>query len=199
LVEGMGAGRGVFDPRLAVAGKRIGTAGLGRRGTNHLAGRCKTRLSAYSAGRHGRGTSLFKSRKRPRRQNGDCQLSSDLGNFSATHFVYRPAEKRARTRPALFQWKPPAICPGQWKLPATRKKKIVGVYAGTWTISRLRHRNWIRVSDFPKRVSSGKRRIANTQTIVDFRRRLRSTDHLVKGGEEDWFRFPATKGGCPLE
>ena len=189
-VEGMRLGRCMFDPRLAV---------LGTNGTV-LADVDDTWLAMQdpfvSVNVPHDGTLILQLREATYGGNGDCHYRLHIGNFSRPTSVFPLGGKTGETVALTFFSEATGEFEQEVKLPVTPQDRL-GVFA------ELDHvlapsPNWIRASPFPNVLASGQTPDRDHATAVEIRPPFALNGFIALKGEEDWFRFPATKA-VPLE
>lgn len=189
-VEGMRLGRGMFDPRLAV---------LETNGTV-LADVDETWLAKQDPfvsliAPHD-GTFILQLREATYGGNGDCHYRLHVGTFPRPTSVYPLGGKAGETVALTFFSEATGEFVQEVKLPDTPEDKL-GVFAELDHVP-APSPNWIRVSPFPNVFSSGQTPDREHATVVNTPPPFALNGFIALKGEEDWFRFPATKG-VPLE
>ncbi len=189
-VEGMRLGRGVFDPRLAL---------LETNGTV-LADVDDTWLAIQdpfiSLVVPHDGTYILQLREATYGGDGNCHYLLHVGNFPRPTSVY-PLGGKAGETVALNFYSDATDKIGQiMRLPAMQQEKF-GVFAELDN-QVAPSPNWIRVSPFPNVLSKGGASDREHAMTVDIHPPFALNGIISLKGEEDWFRFPATKG-APLE
>lgn len=189
-VVGMRLGRGNFDPQLAV---------LETNGTV-LADVDDTWLAMQDpfvslVAPHD-GTFILQLREATYAGDGNCHYLLHVGNFPRPTSVYPPGGKRGDTMALTFYSEATGEFVQTIKLPAATQEKF-GVFAELDGLV-APSPNWTRVSDFPNVLSSGRTPDRPHATAVELTPPFALNGIISLKGEEDWFRFPATKG-APLE
>jgi hypothetical protein len=185
-VEGMRLGRHVFDPRLAV---------LDAHGTV-LADVDDTQLALQdpfvSLVVPADGTYILRLREATYGGNDNCHYRLHIGAFARPTAVYPLGGKAGETLRLTFFSEATGEFTQPVKLPPTPSEKF-GLFAeldGLPTPSP----NWIRVSDFPNVLKVSPNRDREHATFADLAPPLALNGVISHKGEEDWFRFSATKG-----
>jgi hypothetical protein len=189
-VEGMRLGRGVFDPRLSV----LDTNGAVLADVDDTWLAMQDPFVGLIAPHDG--TYIFQLREATYGGNGDCHYRLHVGNFPRPTSVYPLGGKAGENVGLTFFSETTGEFVQAIKLPATAQDKF-GVFAELDQLS-APSPNWIRVSEFPNVCSSGQAPDREHATVADFQPPLALNGIISLKGEEDWFRFPATKG-VPLE
>ena len=189
-VEGMRLGRGVFDPRLSL----LDTNGAAVADVDDTWLAMQDPFLSLVAPRDA--TYILQLREATYGGNGDCHYRLHVGNFPRPTSVYPPGGKAGDTLALTFYSEATGEFVQESKLPETPQEKS-GVFA------ELDHLpapspNWIRVSPFPNVLSSGQTPDRDHATVVELQPPFALNGTISRKGEEDWFRFPASKG-MPLE
>jgi hypothetical protein len=185
-VEGMRLGRGFFDPRLAV---------LDSHGTV-LADVDDTQLAMQdpfiSLIVPADGTYILRLREATYGGNDNCHYRLHIGAFPRPTAVYPLGGKAGETLTLTFFSGATGEFTQPVKLPPTPSDKF-GVFAELDGLP-APSPNWIRVSDFPNVLETSPNHDREHATATDLPPPLALNGVVSQKGEEDWFRFPATKG-----
>jgi hypothetical protein len=185
-VEGMRLGRGVFDPRLAL---------LGSKGTV-LADVDDTQLAMQdpflSLIVPADGTYVLRLREASYGGNADCHYRLHIGAFARPTAVYPLGGKTGETLTLTCFSEATGHFTQPVKLPPTPAEKF-GVF-GELDGLPAPSPNWLRVSDFPNVLEEPPNQNLEHATVTDLAPPLALNGVISQKGEEDWFRFRATKG-----
>jgi len=185
-VDGMRLGRGLFDPRLALLDSRgavladVDDTQLARQ--DPFISLVVPRDGAY----------VFKLREVAYGGNKDCHYRLHLGSFPRPTAVYPMGGKAGETVTLTFFSEATGEFTKTVKLPATPTERF-GVFAELDGLP-APSPNWIRVSDFPNVLERPPNQDRAHATTTDLAPPLALNGVISQKGEEDWFRFPATKG-----
>jgi hypothetical protein len=186
----MRLGRGVFDPRLSVLDSN------GR----VLAEVADTWLAMQDpfvslVAPHD-GTFILQLTEATYGGSADCHYLLHIGNFPRPTSVYPPGGKAGDKVNLTFYSDASGEFSQEFQLPATPQDKF-GVFA---ELDRLPapSPNWIRVSPFPNILSPGHSPDREHAAVVEIPPPFALNGIISLKGEEDWYRFPASKG-VPLE
>ena len=185
-VEGMRLGRGVFDPRLSV----LETNG------EVLADVDDTWLASQDPfisliAPHD-GTYILQLREATYGGSSDCHYRLHVGNFPRPTSVYPLGGKAGDTIALRFFSEATGEFDQMVKLPVSPQEKFA-VFAELDNLV-TPSPDWIRVSPFPNFLSSGQASDREHATKVASLPPFALNGIILLKGEEDWFRFPATKG-----
>ena len=189
-VEGMRLGRGMFDPRLAV----LETNGAVLADVDDTWLAMQDPFVSLNASHDG--TYILQLREATYAGNGDCHYRLHVGNFPRPTSVHPLGGKAGETVALTLFSEATGEFVQEVKLPATPQDKL-GVFAELDHVTAPTP-NWVRVSPFPNILSSGQTPDRDHATAVDIPPPFALNGFIALKGEEDWFRFPATKG-VPLE
>jgi hypothetical protein len=189
-VEGMRLGRGVFDPQLAV----LETNGTVLADVDDTWLAMQDPFISLIAPHDG--TYILQLREATYGGSGDCHYLLHVGNFPRPTSVYPLGGKAGDTIALHFFSEATGEFDQTMKLPALPQEKF-GVFAELDNLV-APSPNWIRVSPFPNFFSSGQASDREHATSVALPPPFALNGIISSKGEEDWFRFPATKG-VPLE
>ena len=189
-VEGMRLGRGVFDPRLTV----LETNGTVLADVDDTWLAMQDPFVSLIAPHDG--TFILQLREVTYGGSGDCHYRLHVGNFSRPTSVYPLGGKAGETVALTFFSEATSEFVQEVKLPDTPQERL-GVFAELDHIS-APSANWIRVSPFPNVLASGQTPDREHATVVNAPPPFALNGFIALKGEEDWFRFPATKG-VPLD
>jgi hypothetical protein len=185
-VEGMRLGRGVFDPRLAL---------LDSHGTV-LADVDDTQLAMQdpflSLVVPADGTYILRLREATYGGNGDCHYRLHVGGFPRPTAVFPLGGQAGETIALTFYSAATGTFSRQVKLPATPEEKF-GVF-GELDGLPAPSPNWIRVSAFPNVLEASLNQDREHATATELLAPFALNGVISQKGEEDWYRFPATKG-----
>ena len=115
-----------------------------------------------------------------------------IGNFPRPECVYPLGGKMGEKVAFAFRSDAAGWFTNQIQLPASPEEKF-GVYAEMDGLS-APSPNWIRVSPFANVMGNGTNRSREHAAITDIPPPLALNGIIAEKGQEDWFRFPATKG-----
>jgi hypothetical protein len=189
-VEGMRLGRGVFDPRLTV----LETNGTVWADVDDTWLAMQDPFVSLIAPHDG--TFILQLREATYGGSGDCHYRLHVGNFPRPASVHPLGGKAGETVALTFFSEATGEFVQEVKLPATPQERV-GVFAELDHIS-APSPNWIRVSPFPNVLASGQTPDREHATVVNAPPPFALNGYIALKGEEDWFRFPATKG-VPLD
>src|ERR1017187_5378375 len=189
-VEGMRLGRGVFDPRLAV----LETNGAVLADVDDTWLGMQDPFVSLIAPHDG--TFILQLREATYGGSGDCHYRLHVGNFPRPASVHPLGGKAGETVALTFFSEATGEFVQEVKLPATPQERL-GVFAELDHIS-APSPNWIRVSPFPNVLASGQTPDREHATVVNAPPPFALNGFIALKGEEDWFRFSATKG-VPLD
>jgi Bacterial pre-peptidase C-terminal domain len=185
-VEGMRLGRAFFDPRLAV---------LDSHGTV-LADVDDTQLAMQDPFASlivpADGTYILRLREATYGGNDNCHYRLHIGAFPRPTAVYPLGGKAGETLALTFFSEATGPFTQPVKLPPTPSEKF-GVFAELDGLP-APSPNWIRVSDFANVLATSPNQDREHATATDLAPPLALNGVISKEGEEDWFRFKATKG-----
>ena len=185
-VEGMRLGRGVFDPRLAL---------LDSHGTV-LADVDDTQLAMQdpflSLVVPADGTYILRLREATYGGNNDCHYRLHIGGFPRPTAVFPMGGKAGETNALTFFSAATGTFTRQVRLPATPEERF-GVF-GELDGLPAPSPNWIRVSAFPNVLEASLNQDREHATATELLPPFALNGVVSQKGEEDWFRFPATKG-----
>lgn len=185
-VEGMRLGRGMFDPRLAL---------LDTNGTV-LADVADTWLGMQdpfiSLVTPHDGVYLIQLREAIYGGNNDCHYRLHVGNFPRPTSVYPLGGKAGEKLALMFYSQATGEFMQDFTLPETSREKF-GVFAEQDHLPAPTP-NWIRVSPFPNFLSPGPSPDREHAAQVGFAPPFALNGIISMKGEEDWYRFPASKG-----
>ena len=182
----MRLGRGVFDPRLAVLDSH--GAVLADVDDTQLAMQDPFVSLVVPAD----GTYILRLREATYGGNDDCHYRLHIGAFPRPTAVYPLGGKAGETLTLRFFSEATGEFTQPVKLPATPEEKF-GVFAELDGLP-APSPNWIRVSDFPNVLEASPNQDREHATATDLLPPLALNGVISQKGEEDWFRFPATKG-----
>jgi hypothetical protein len=185
-VEGMRLGRGVFDPRLAVLDSQ--GAVLADVDDTQLAMQDPFVSLVVPAD----GTYIIRLREATYGGNDDCHYRLHIGAFPRPTAVYPLGGKAGEKVTLAFFSEATGEFTQPVMLPLTPDEKF-GVFAeldGLLAPSP----NRIRVSDFPNVLEAAPNQDRDHATATDLSPPLALNGVISQKGEEDWFRFRATKG-----
>jgi hypothetical protein len=185
-VEGMRLGRGFFDPRLSV---------LDSHGTV-LADVDDTQLGMQdpfiSLIVPADGTYILRLREATYGGNDNCHYRLHIGAFPRPTAVYPLGGKAGETLALRFFSQATGEFTQPVKLPAAPSEKF-GVFAELDGLP-APSPNWLRVYDFPNMQEKSPNQDREHATATDLAPPLALNGVISQKGEEDWFRFKATKG-----
>ena len=151
---------------------------------------CRTRSSSLVAPADG--TYILRLREATYGGNNDCHYRLHIGAFPRPTAVYPLGGKAGETLTLTFFSEATGAFTQPVKLPATPEEKF-GVFAELDGLP-APSPNWIRVSDFPNVLEASPNQDREHATATDLLPPLALNGVISQKGEEDWFRFPATKG-----
>lgn len=189
-VEGMRLGRGLFDPRLAV----LDSDGAVLADVDDTWLAVQDPFVSLTAPHDGR--FVLKLREATYGGSGDCQYRLHIGNFPRPVAVFPLGGKAGDTAAFTFFSEATGVFSQDEKLPSTPRDKL-GLFAQLDRLSAPTP-NWIRVSDFPNVMSIGPAPDREHATVVEYSPPFALNGIIASKGEEDWYRFPASKN-VPLE
>ena len=185
-VEGMRLGRGAFDPRLAVLDSQGAV----------LADVDDTQLTLQdpfvSLIVPADGTYIVRLREATYGGDGNCHYRLHIGAFPQPTAVLPMGGKAGETLPLRFFSEATGEFVQPVKLPPTPAEKF-GVFAELDGLP-APSPNWVRVSDFQNVLEAPPNQDREHATATDLQPPLALNGVITQKGEEDWFRFQATKG-----
>ncbi len=185
-VEGMRLGRGDFDPRLAV----LETNGVVLADIDDTWLAMQDPFVSLLAPHDG--TYVFQLREATYHGNDRCHYRLHIGTFPRPTAVYPPGGQAGET--LALTWFSEAT--GQFtqkvKLPDTPQERF-GAFAELDKLP-APSPNWLRVSPFPNVLAATPNQDREHATATDRQPPLALNGIIAQRGQEDWFRFRATKG-----
>jgi hypothetical protein len=185
-VEGIRLGRGDFDSRLAVLDPQGVT--LTDVDDTWLA-RQDPFISVVAPND---GTYVIKLREATYGGNDNCHYRLHIGSFARPTSAFPPGGKAGDTLALNFFSEATGEFTNQVKLPDT-PQEIFGVFAEL-DQQPAPSPNWLRVSEFPNVLAAAPNQDRDHATATDLSPPLALNGILRQKGQEDWFRFPGTKG-----
>jgi hypothetical protein len=185
-VEGMRLGRGVFDPRLAI----LDSDGSLLADVDDTVLAMQDPFVSLLAPRDG--TYIIRLREATYGGSDLCHYRLHIGTFPRPTSVFPLGGKTGETLKLKCFSEATGEFTHEIKLPETPQERFAvfpaldGLLAPT--------PNWLRVSDFPNVLAAAPNQDREHATATDQLPPLALNGILAQKGQEDWFRFPATKG-----
>jgi hypothetical protein len=189
-VEGMRLGRGAFDPRLSILGPEgsvlaeIGETWLGMQDP------CVS-LSAPQDGKY-----VIRLRETTYAGNDNCHYRLHIGSFPRPTSVFPAGGKAGETVSFTFFSEATGEFVQPIKLP-DRPQERFGLFAELEQLAAPTP-NWIRVCDFSNVLAAPPNQDRDHATVTEQVPPIGFNGVLGRKAQDDWFRFPATKG-VPLD
>jgi len=185
-VEGMRLGRGAFDPRLSIVGPdgsdlaEVGETWLGMQDPF-------VSLNAPQDGNY-----IVRLRETTYAGNDNCRYRLHIGSFPRPASVFPLGGRAGETVAFTFFSQATGEFVQKIKLPEVFQEKF-GLFAELEQLA-VPTPNWIRVSDFPNVLAIAPNQDREHATATDQSPPIAFNGVLSHKGQDDWFRFPATKG-----
>jgi len=185
-IEGIRLGRANFDPRLTVFDEHHAIVGDADDTWLSMQDPFLSFLVPSN------GTYIVQVREVTYGGNDNCQYLLHMGAFPRPGSVYPLGGKAGETIAFAFFSGATGWFTNQIKLPAVPQNKF-GIYAELEGLT-APSPNWIRVSGFANVLATAGNHDRQHATMTDLQPPLALNGVLSEKGQEDWFRFPATKG-----